>query len=134
MSDLADFLLARIAEDEAVVYGIAPGLSPGPWRNHMSDPDAGGQWSVQARQVAPGKTNAVVVSDAAPWSLARGSTPAMAHVARWDPARVLAECEAKRRIVELNVYAYDDPPYRYCLRLLALPYADHPDYQESWRA
>lgn len=24
------------------------------------------------------------------------------HIARWDPARVLAECEAKRRIIELH--------------------------------
>ena len=55
------------------------------------------------------------------------------------PARVLAECDAKRRIVEL---ADRDDNWRYgmhseaigeVLRLLALPYADHPDYREEWR-
>jgi len=70
------------------------------------------------------------------------------HIARHDPARVLAECEAKRRIVERHA---DETPY--CssgawedtthaemsgvvcptLALLASVYADHPDYQELWR-
>jgi len=66
------------------------------------------------------------------------------------PARVLAECEAKRRIVErhggTNWGAAPGDPYpMMCdecqdalwpcptLRLLALPYADHPDYDEEWR-
>ena len=85
------------------------------------------------------------------------------------PARVLAECAAKRRIVELHkieVAAFrayggeegvtfvepdsfedittrrwmcstchnigDDGPCS-TLRLLALPYANHPDYDDSWR-
>lgn len=64
-------------------------------------------------------------------------------------AFVLADVEAKRRIVELHAPADDDPggPV-YCpecsrydgtgklcptLRLLALPYADHPDYRDDWR-
>ncbi len=80
----------------------------------------------------------------------------------WDlgpgnPARVLADCKAKRQIVELH--ADDQPncmggyreglmhgdiirsvrlngaPIGYCDTLLALAaiYADHPDYQEAWR-
>jgi hypothetical protein len=78
-----------------------------------------------------------------------------AHIARWDPARVLAECEAKRRIVAIHARDYghecpgegEDPIMipagwygsdgcRDCdvLRLLALPYASHPDYREEWRA
>lgn len=49
-----------------------------------------------------------------------------------DPHRVLAECEAKRRIVkrcrESNGYwGYDVE------RALALPYADHPDYRDEWK-
>lgn len=64
------------------------------------------------------------------------------HIARHDPARVLADVEAKRRIVEeANLYLCDSGPgcgYRTkhghnVLRLLALPYADHPDYREEWR-
>lgn len=60
--------------------------------------------------------------------------------------RVLAECEAKRRIVALHEQWPGDedlgPECRECvaidlpcptLRLLALPYADHPDYRDGWR-
>jgi hypothetical protein len=63
---------------------------------------------------------------------------------------VLAECDAKRRIIEqLEMIAGSDHmddrwiPGGSCydcgaapglmLRLLALPYADHPDYQEEWK-
>ena len=105
---LADFLLARIAEDEADARYLMVGLPPA----------TGGPYSVD------------------------------------HPARVLAECEAKRRIVELH--GVDDPTgrlypgaplaCRVCdhdgsdrvypcdtLRTLAAVYADHPDYGESWR-
>lgn len=75
------------------------------------------------------------------------------HIARWDPARVLAEVEAKRRIVEWHRptsappgylpncegcwedSGMDGAPTYPCrtLRFLALPYADHPDYREEWK-
>lgn len=69
------------------------------------------------------------------------------HAALLDPVRVLAECGAKRRIVELHAQnhvcsTYDDHGevdsctwvLCYCstLQLLALSYADHPDYREEW--
>ena len=65
-------------------------------------------------------------------------------------ARVLAECEAKRRIVELHrpIWA-SDIEWADCaicpsalssggwpcptLRALTLPYADHPDHREEWK-
>ena len=61
------------------------------------------------------------------------------------PARLLAECEAKLRIVDWHLpdhlepdicttcasYA-EDYPCR-TIRALALPYADHADFDESWR-
>lgn len=88
-----------------------------------------------------------------------GATPVQ------DPEWVLAEVEAKRRLVELHVitvektdvppfdsytgernpdeynvtcaicgWASDDPTSAcLTLRLLALPYATHPEYKESWR-
>jgi hypothetical protein len=71
------------------------------------------------------------------------------------PERVLAECEAKRRIVGEHqrtrrsqeytyIEGYIDPcitcgqvrPRKYpcaTLRALALPYAAHPDYRKEWR-
>ncbi|WP_406420887.1 DUF6221 family protein [Streptomyces sp. NBC_00842] len=69
------------------------------------------------------------------------------HIARHDPARVLREVEAKRQLLRIH-RRYVDEPDQACLgcaggivwetscpvvRLLALPYADHPDYREDWR-
>lgn len=59
--------------------------------------------------------------------------------------RVLAECEAKRRIIEgYRIDSYNTPwqgcgddcewkALGWALRLLTLPYADHPDYRPEWR-
>jgi hypothetical protein len=63
------------------------------------------------------------------------------HIARHDPARVLADVEAKRKILDWldrmdnwatdnNLWTWDSAPAH---EALALPYADHPDYDESWR-
>jgi hypothetical protein len=66
-----------------------------------------------------------------------------------DP-RVLAECATKRQIIELHGLndGTDWPVCLVCcdsagyeaelypcatLRLLAVPYADHPDYRQEWR-
>ncbi|GAA1992823.1 DUF6221 family protein [Isoptericola halotolerans] len=62
------------------------------------------------------------------------------------PQRVLIEVEAKRRIVALHSgdaawcswsqdanERHGDGPDCDTLRLLALPHADHPDYDEAWR-
>jgi len=61
-------------------------------------------------------------------------------IADHDPARVLAEVEAKRRIVAGIADADAEAAYIIgtftawdVLRLLALPYADHADYREEWR-
>lgn len=54
------------------------------------------------------------------------------HIARWSPVRVLAECDAKRRLIEQlrsTWYALDArDSYLASLHLLALPYAGHPGY------
>lgn len=51
-----------------------------------------------------------------------------------EPSRALAEVAAKRRIIDEGDDRYDgaDEHWR-VLALLALPYADHPDYDEEWR-
>jgi len=55
----------------------------------------------------------------------------------WGPARVLAECEAKRRIV--SEIEGTRATGTYTTRLLtillhlAMPYADHPDYHDEWK-
>jgi hypothetical protein len=64
-------------------------------------------------------------------------------------ARVLADVAAKRRIVELHTGEHEcvsdeahdavlvAPGYIFhldpTLKLLALPYSDHPDYREEWK-
>lgn len=125
MSDLTDFLLARIAEDEAAArdaleQGSAP--EPEPW-------------------LAVG------------WPRSEHPGP----VVLVGPERFLAECEAKRRIVEAHpagresrllgtvcdtCAAWDEADYEGpgevawpcpTLRLLATVYADHPAFREDWR-
>ena len=68
----------------------------------------------------------------------------------YTPAKALAECEAKRRIMELAgeatqlqdfwdgeqgyaVAGTTADPGTAILLALALPYADHPEFQEAWR-
>lgn len=77
---------------------------------------------------------------------------ARAEIAAWPDwlARVLAECEAKRRIVNDAGFAvlqseinrrtpHTEPLFaaallgKYVLAHLALPDADHQDYQSEWR-
>lgn len=76
------------------------------------------------------------------------------HIARWDPARTLAEIRAKRAIlenyqivaanneiekarrgdeVEIAVRDVIAKSLLMVLRRLAAPYADHPDYDQVWR-
>lgn len=59
-----------------------------------------------------------------------------AYIAAWDPARVLREIEAKRRIVDRYAWLRehgDTGGTAWVLPLLALPYADRPGYREEWR-
>lgn len=67
-----------------------------------------------------------------------------AHIARHDPARVLREVAAKRRIIAVHEGHHECPSEDdncgwivdsrcVTLRLLALPYADRLDYDEEWR-
>ena len=62
------------------------------------------------------------------------------HFAYRTPGRTLAECEAKRRIVDDAMalgpdgrVMFPSRQHGYVMRCLALPYADHPDYREEWR-
>lgn len=103
MSDLVEFLLARIAEDEAVARAF-DGI---PSRAYETD------------------------------GLAASAEYVTVYA---SPARVLAECEAKRRVVERCAALADIQVRRQTrelagdtLRALALPYADHSDYDEAWR-
>jgi hypothetical protein len=133
-ADLTAFLLARIDEDEAV----ARGASAGPWL-------------LESQMVNPPRPLAVWLRrECQPGDLlvTRGANPAdLTHIARHDPARVLSECAAKRAIVD--AYNVDDDYVTFgdwtscsdscpgavlwsVFKLLALPYASHPDYDPEW--
>jgi hypothetical protein len=56
------------------------------------------------------------------------------HIARWDPAHVLAECEVKAKLVDLLLSGrWPDGARLQELRLLGALYADRPGYREEWR-
>jgi hypothetical protein len=130
-----DFLLARFAEDEAAARAaVEPSAAAGPWitgrvASHLID-------TVVYR---PSPYNPELIVHAASTGYAgRDAADVAAHIARWDPARVLAECEAKRRRVKaLNDRAPHPnavPLLRKLLALEALPYVGHPDFRAEWRS
>lgn len=134
---LTEFLLARIAEDEAA----ARAATQGRWTYDHDDEDG-----ITSDSTAHNPGGYVAQTSYDGQSLTEGNSQSDGvHIARFHPARVLAECEAKRRIVELvdwlNNQSADfrvppilsDLPSRLVLRHLALPYADHPGYDEAWR-
>jgi len=135
---LTEFLLARIAEDETAAR--AAGHVDGPqtltWRSAGARHhrfDNGRRESYQV--VFCGEWDRILVAR----DDVRGG-PVAAHIARHDPSRVLAESEAKRRIVEraAAVLKFDptDPVADLAdevLCLLASPYSDHEDFRAEWR-
>ena len=114
---ITEFLNARLDEDEAVA------------RAGMSEPAYPHYGDTAAHETLEMALNEGCAEEGA------------AHFRRWLPARVLAEVEAKRDLMAMadpNDY-WDDGGNGMSahaddiLRHLALPYADHPDYDEAWR-
>lgn len=119
---IVEFLLARIAEDEAEATRV-----PTSWLYPENYP------ALEMGEMGPGHT--LIIS----------------------PARVLAECQAKRAMVEeslrlyRNLWLFRQPPLRrvkreeyerlsgrhqaaaWALRHLAAVYAEHEDYREEWK-
>lgn len=109
---LVEFLEARLAEDEAAARDASGGGEESGW--HETE-----EFGVQA-DVRHGRAEYPIV----------GFTPASAHIARHDPARVLREVDAKRRILaEFRAFEMSEGT----VRALASVYADHPDYRKEWR-
>lgn len=139
--DLIAFLRARLDEDEAVA--------------RQTDAD------LQSKLRSAGQSVVDIYGDPEPpedgvndadrmWWIAKD---AAAWIALHDPARVLHEVEAKRRIMECHepwTASNGDTVCGRCgrehidgrpgghfpcqtLRLLALPWADHPEFREEWR-
>lgn len=148
MSDeLVRFLDARFDEDERIARAVEDRSAP--WD---------GQWMADGNSAVRTFNGHVLFYRHGPDPLKPGLTD---HVAEWDPARVLREIEAKRRLLA-GILAETHATLRpggstaiYCgvdsglgepcecgrdvrvseyVRLLAQLYADHPDYRAEWRA
>lgn len=121
MTTLTEFLTARLDEDEA----------------DAREADGEATWRDEGTWYLEGVNHSVV----GPGEVAFTHPEFVGHIARHDPARVLAEVTAKRRIVELHednarsagVFGTQEEDASVeTLRLLASVYADHPDYDEAW--
>jgi hypothetical protein len=129
---ITEFLTARLDEDEAgamstfSVYVRPADGGKGVLIDHDTNP------------VLPGALRGIAME---------GDWTELTYSHHPSPARVLAEVEAKRRIVAeyANEQWVMEQGHRTewteggqaaretVLRLLAQPYADHPDYDEAWR-
>jgi hypothetical protein len=98
--DIADFIRARLNEDE---------------------------------QAASGLVNAAKMLGAKPDFYGAGGPAAEAFWARFDPARVLADVVARRRILDW-ANSPSLPPHEsfYVLDALASVWAEHPDFRDDW--
>ncbi len=142
MDDLVAFLSARLDEDEEVAKAAGP--VTGRWcidsEGHIQDEETGGGGSAY---VAVG-----------PWDGPVHERCAI-HIARYDPARVLAEVAAKRAILaehEPEPWGDPHPELSRCapghgdggsgwwttwpcieVRAIAAVYSDHPGYRPEWK-
>ena len=134
---LTDFLRARIAEEKAAVDELIADYA-------KSLADEIKRYGGDTSSITPLETSYVA-----------GCDSGLAPDSYWgtfgiSPARVLAECEAKRGAIEAawadhcaiegewgsgqskrQMSAKNDNPD--VVAYLALPYADHPDYRQEWR-
>ncbi|WP_026923301.1 DUF6221 family protein [Glycomyces arizonensis] len=150
---ITEFIAARLDEDEQIARnaGMPPTVG-GDRETWVYDRDAfavratHGRWNVATRRDDPADSREIHMTDS------YGE-----HIARFDPARVLREVEAKRAIIKRHRPS-DDYESQLCtacqwdvdcdaprhdldeedapcpdLRHLAAAYADDPDWREEWR-
>ena len=136
MSDIVEFLTARLDEDEAYALNAAESVSRGWFEPFSGAVQFGGPEDNPECEMALTYDSGI-----------------SRHMVRHDPARVLAEVKAKRaigkaqqdfaaRVANASYKGYDALNYHRdrgteaalmgTLRYLAAPYADHPDYQQAW--
>lgn len=134
MTSLPDFLLARIADEQAEAEAAIVVLKAA---------NESVEWWVDGPGEKSGKF----------WIYDTGEKftheAIAAHIARHDPARVLADCAARRAIVEFAVdntgaakaqratgvgdyFIAAAETASTILRVMAQPYADHPEFDQAW--
>lgn len=115
MDDLLAFLNARLAEDEQGAVAIFRDHTWSAYREGGTD-----GWAVEGAH--SGEPSCII-----------GDEAMANHVARYDPARVLADVAAKRRIIDACTRDGVDLNDWWLFELLALSYADHPAYREEFK-
>jgi hypothetical protein len=141
--DLVAFLRARLDEDEQV----AQATTAGPWwhepRKQWLAPGAFERYDLAQGEEFVGYGQSPLSGCIAATGPAddQQSMADARHIARHDPARVLAEVAAKRDVIRLAERAHDyhatflsgfAAAMEDALRKFALAYADHPDYRPEW--
>lgn len=129
MSALVEFLRARLDEDEEA----ARNATEGPWFADHPEPKHWGD-DPESALIVRGKVLCILDNQ-------YGGSLCADHIVRHDPTRVLAEVAAKRGVIDLYEIASASPELdrdawlvlTETLKLLALPSASHPDYDERWR-
>ncbi|MDX3637823.1 DUF6221 family protein [Streptomyces europaeiscabiei] len=128
MVDLVQWLRAQLDEDERIARaagGLAWSRSEHPWDTAVAIRDSEGE--------------RVVCDEGWP------SEGQEVHIAAWDPARVLREIDAKRQLLARHERAMENRQahpvdlasagallaLHGAVKLLALPYADRPGYEEA---
>lgn len=129
--NIIDFLHARIDDDETIATAAYGGTIDAEWYAKEEHSRVyTGDWvtvvSADVENVRHGET--------AYHGLARASVN---HIARHDPARVLADCKAKREILERFTPEYGmgngySLAAEQAIHALAKGYAEHPYYDPDW--
>lgn len=136
--DLCTWLLEQIAEDERRALAVCM---------HSREATArlgGDRWTGRRSEAKPEDIVELWASIGALRPHFTGlavpvSTNLSGYLEVFDPARVLAECEAKRALIMETIRPFigrDNVIARnaaIALRLLAWPYADRPGYRQEWK-
>ena len=135
MDDLVQFLRDRLDEDETIAREAAH-YEAGHWTTKDGYPVSVAD---ELPEAADTFERVVAFDEGSP------SEEQAAHIARHDPARVLAEVEAKRLALDhytelqrlakggVAIYRTAAGAVGVQVQIMAMPYADHPAYKEAWR-
>lgn len=145
-SEIMTFLTERLDADEQIALAATHGAQrseAGVWTHECDHADLPGDEMPYSHELC-----CVVEGDIHIYNEGGHTPDQAAHIARWDPARVLAEIAVKRRIIDGCVGAMfvgeiqpgttwnDDAAGavvgEHVLRLLAMARHDHPDYDPEW--
>jgi hypothetical protein len=123
VSDIVEFLRARYTERRAIAEAAAA---------LQYDPENG--WGITDSSIYDPAEKRRWIS---PHIGMLHESESAEHVVANNPAVVLADLDAKLRLVDWSEWPGGGPDsrdaYEWTLAVLAVPFAAHPDYDERWR-